>query len=200
MGGRSCPPWKDRSTCSACSDRQISAILPKSPEFVKRRCLSLLGGGRRRAVVAVNLPLHPGRAGWGRARWAVGAAGRCIGRFKLRWPRSACATRRVGCWLRGIAWCRLWGDRPSSKRADPMLHYVQCRQCHRFTTLWADHQGVPRVCAWCGKRFLPLCGTGWRRESRAAGAPIRRGSPPQRCLPGLRMRAEPPQVIGRTCR
>ncbi len=23
-----------------------------------------------------------------------------------------------------------------------MLHYVQCRQCHRFTNLWTDHQGV----------------------------------------------------------
>ena len=80
-----------------------------------------------------------------------------------------------------------------------MLHYVQCRQCHRFTTLWADHQGVPRVCAWCGKRFLPLCGTG----GAASPAPPALLSVEDRlrndvcrvcgCVLSLR------QVIGRTC-
>lgn len=80
-----------------------------------------------------------------------------------------------------------------------MLHYVQCRQCHRFTTLWADHQGVPRVCAWCGKRFLPLGGTG----GAASPAPPALLSVEDRlrndvcrvcgCVLSLR------QVIGRTC-
>lgn len=41
-----------------------------------------------------------------------------------------------------------------------MLHYVECRQCHRFTELRTERESVPLCCAWCGRRFHPLCGHG----------------------------------------
>ena len=42
---------------------------------------------------------------------------------------------------------------------DPMLQYLQCRQCREFTTLWTDRESVLRACVWCGNRFHSPCGS-----------------------------------------